>query len=141
MTISAQDLQKCIHLAGFPMEKRTQVTDIITQGLIAFREHRERWYYSSATGKKIKKPTQAHNAPAGRHDQSGARTMLISALCRAWLLGFDRKPTLNNKNDRDTDFSKFAMEVMEIEGIGRAHQYLEEYWSLRKVTLQKRDNT
>lgn len=135
MAISAQQLKQCIHLAGFPVERRSQVADIILQGVKEFREHKSRWYYSASTEKKIKKPSTGHYAPSGRHDQAGARAILISSLCRAWIAGFGTEPTLNNKKDRDTPFAKFSMEIMQIEGIGHTHQHLEEYWSLRKKEL------
>jgi hypothetical protein len=140
MTITIQQLQQCIHNAGVPIEKRKQTFDIITQGLTGYREHRNRWYYSSASGKKVKKPSLAHHAPKGRHDQADARNILISALCRAWIYGLDSTPTLNHKNNRDTDFAKFAMEIMQLEGIGHAHQHLEAYWSFRKSTWESNDS-
>jgi hypothetical protein len=136
MAITDQQLQNCIHHARFPLEVRIRVNDIITQGLTSYREHRKRWYYSSSTGRKIKKPSLRHHAPEGRHDQTGSRNVLISALCQAWMFGFGIEPTLNHKNDRDTDFAKFAMEIMQLEGIGHAHQHLETYWSFRKREWQ-----
>ena len=136
MPITNQKLQQCIHHAGFPLGKRGRVLDVISRGLTEYREHRTRRYYSFATGKKIKKSSQGHTAKAGRHNQTAARDVLISAICRAWIDGFGIKPTLNNKNDRDTDFAKFAMEIMQMEGIGHAHQHLEEYWSFRKREWQ-----
>jgi hypothetical protein len=141
MTITAQQLQQCIHHAGFPIQKRLEVVNIITQGLTGYREHRSRWYYSAASGKKIKKPSYGHHAPQGRHNQTDARNILISALCRAWIYGLEGAPTLNHKNDLDTEFAKFAMEIMQLEGIGHAHQHLEEYWSFRKSTWESNDFT
>ena len=136
MAITDHQLRQCIHHAGFPMEVRSGVNGVIKQGLASYREHRTRWYYSSSTGKEIKKPAPGHNASKGRHDQTDARNVLISALCRAWISGFGIEPTLNHKNDQDTDFAKFAMEIMQMEGIGHAHQHLEKYWSFRKGEWQ-----
>jgi hypothetical protein len=65
----------------------------------------------------------------------------VSALCRAWIYGLNSPPTLNHKNGLDTDFAKFAMEIMQLEGIGRAHQHLEEYWSFRKSNWELNDFT
>jgi hypothetical protein len=141
MTITAQQLQQCIHHAGFPIQKRLEVVNIITQGLTGYREHRNRWYYSAASEEKIKKPSYGHHAPQGRHNQTDARNILISALCRAWIYGLQVSPTLNHKNSLDTDFAKFAMEIMQMEGIGHAHQHLEEYWSFRKSTWELNDLT
>jgi len=58
--------------------------------------------------------------------------MLISALFRAWMVGFDKMPTLNNKSHYDSDFFKFAQNIIALEGIGNIHTHLEEYWSIRK---------
>ena len=140
MPISPTQLQDQIHEAGFPPAKRTQVFDIVTQGLQGYREYKTRSYYG-AMGRVVKKPTAAHHPPNGRHDQAGARTILISALCRAWMEGFGQAPTLNNKKDPDTPFFNFAMQVMALEGIGKVHDHLESYWSNRKKTWQENDPT
>jgi hypothetical protein len=115
------------------MSKRDMVFDIVSEGLANFRSGSKRSYVSH-TGKRIKKPTSMHAAAPGRHDQTPARTVLISALCRAWIQGMGTSPTLNHKNAPDSDFFKFAQAVMGAEGIGRIHQHLEEYWSTRKQT-------
>ena len=140
MPISPFQLQNQIHLAGFPVGKRTQVFDIVTRGLQGYREYKRRSYYG-VKGKAVKKPTAAHHPPAGCHDQTDARTILISALCRAWMEGFGQAPTLNNKKDRDSKFFNFAMQVMALEGIGKVHDHLEAYWSNRKKTWQENDPT
>ena len=140
MPISPLQLQDWIRVAGFPVGKRELVFDIITQGLQGYRDYKTRSYYSSKE-RIVKKPTTAHHPPIGRHDQAGARTILISALCRAWMEGFGQAPTLNNKKDPDSAFVTFAMQVMTREGIGKVHDHLEAYWSQRKKTWQKNDGT
>lgn len=138
MPITAAQLNSIVARTGFPTEKRSQVLDTINHGLQGFRDYKTRGYYG-ATGKNVKKPTAAHNPPAGRHDQEGARTILISALCRAWITGFGQAPTLNNKKDPDSAFFNFALQVMAHEGIGKIHEHLEAYWSKRKKTWLEND--
>lgn len=146
MGITEEQLKGAIHAARFPLEKRQQVFDLVWNGLVFFREYKQAGYYGYRTSNKIKKtpqdtlpearpikkPKPQHNAPEGRYDQTKARTILISALCRAWQKGFESQPTLNNKRDPDSEFALFATVVMAHEGIGRIHQHLEEYWSIRK---------
>lgn len=134
--ISPAQLSQAIYHTGFPLDKRKQVNAIIMKGLEQFREYEKNWYYSH-TGKKVKKPSPTHNTKIGRYDQTDARTILISALCRAWMVGFDEAPTLNHKTDYDSDFFKFAQNILALEGIGNIHAHLEEYWSIRKKTAEK----
>jgi hypothetical protein len=138
MTITPNELNDCIHDAGFPIEVRPHVIDIVSRGIQGYRDNKTRSYYSPK-GKSIKKPTVVHHPPAGRHDQAGARTLLISALCRAWMEGFGQAPTLNNKNGPDSPFFDFAMRIMALEGIGKIHQHLEDYWAHRKKTWMEKD--
>lgn len=133
MAASTEDIRAAVRLANFPMGKREIAIAIVSEGLKNFRSGSKRSYVSH-TGKQIKKPTSAHAPAIGRHDQTPARNVLISALCRAWIQGMGKNPTLNNKNAPDSDFFKFARAVMGAEGIGHIHSHLEEYWSTRKKT-------
>ena len=134
--ISSTQLSQAIHKAGFTVSKRKQVNSIVSTGFKQFREYEKNWYYSH-TGKKIKKPSLTHKTKIGRYDQKEARTILISALCRAWMEGTGEAPTLNNKKDYDSDFFQFARNIMALEGIGNIHAHPEEYWSTRKKTAEK----
>jgi hypothetical protein len=136
MKLTEQQLKIIIRDAGFPSEKVDAVTTIINNGIELFREYKKSFYYSH-TGKKIKKPRPTHATKIGRYDQKSARTILISALCRAWMKGFDEKPKLNHRNNDDTAFFGFAMQIMAREGIRNIHAHLEEYWSIRKKTAEK----
>ena len=133
--ITDADLRQAINRAGFPIKKRDVAAGIITMGLEQFREYEKNWYYSH-TGKRIKKPGPTHKTKIGRYDQKEARTILISALCRAWMAGTGEAPTLNNKKNYDSAFFKFAQRVLALEGIGNIHAHLEEYWSIRKKTAE-----
>ena len=151
MCITKTQLSEAIHRARFPLERRGQVFALIWQGLELFREYRTKRYYSYRPATKagstsehflpatklIKRPKSQHIALKGRYDQTGARTLLISALCRAWQYGFDKPPTLNNKRDPDSAFVIFATNVLGLEGIGKIHEHLEEYWSIRKNSSPK----
>jgi len=116
--------------------KRAAVTEIVNFGLEQFREYKTKFYYSH-TGKKTKKSRQSRSIKIGRYDQKEARTILISALCRAWMAGFDEAPTSNNKLDHDSAFFMFALNIMAREGIGGFHAHFEEYWSICKKTAVK----
>lgn len=135
MPISDLELKECIHRADFPLKSRTHAFKVIHEGLQSYREHRNRRYYGPS-GKTIKKPTAAHTAELGRHDQKPARFVLIAALCRAWLRGFGVAPTLNHKHDPDSAFFEFAQDVLAREGIGRIHMHVEEYWSYVSNTVK-----
>lgn len=131
MPITYLQLQAEIHTAGFPFAKRKRALEISWLGITLFREYKVR-RYRSHTGKIIKKPNKNHITKNGRYDQTGPRTLLISALCQAWLYGFDKKATLNHRTKNSSNFDKFASSIMTREGIGRTYKHLETHWSIRK---------
>ena len=53
------------------------------------------------------------------------------------MTGFDEAPTSNNKPEHDSAFFMFALNILAQEGIGNFHAHLEEYWSIRKKTVEK----
>ena len=132
MAITRKQLQVAIQNAKFPIGKRPIAEEIVWNGLELFREFKTPRYFSH-TGKLVKKSQSAHKTLMGRYNQRKARTILISALCRAWLEAFKKKPQLNNKADSMTAFHHFAQEVMAHEGIGKIQEHLEEFWSTRKT--------
>ena len=138
MALTLDDLKHHIHLSGFMAEDRlrAQAADIIWNALTLFRENKKRNFISH-TGKLVKKPSPTHTAPMGRHYQTKARTVLISAICRAWIVGTNRELTLNNKRDYDSEFMNFAAYILSQEGVGRVHEKLENYWSQRKADWLK----
>jgi hypothetical protein len=138
MPITKEQLSKEINIAGFSLEKRQIVHGIAWGGIEKFREFSTQ-KYRSHTGKIIKKPLSSHQTTQGRYNQAGARTILISALARAWIAGFNSPPTLNNRRDNDSAFAKFAIPILGYEGIGKPHEHLEEYWSIRKAEWQKNE--
>ena len=152
MSLTQAKLKKIIHSACFPMKSRETVFNIIWNGVELFREYRSPRYCSTkikmATAKTgleiitkvIKRPLSSHDVKVGRYDQSGSRTVLISAIFRGWMEGFEKRPSLNNKKDKDTDFAIFASEILSAEHVGKPHKYLEEYWSTRKRASIKMSN-
>jgi hypothetical protein len=138
MPTTKEQLSDELHLANFPLGKRQIAHDIAWHGIEQFREFANKKYYSH-TGKIIKKPLSSHQTTQGRYNQAGARTILISALARAWMAGFDSPPTLNHKHDYDSPFARFATRIFGHEGIGKPHAHLEEYWSTRKAEWQKNE--
>ena len=133
MAMTLDELKHHIHHSGFIADDRLrgQAADIIWNGLLLFRENKKRKYMSH-TGKLVNKPSRTHTVPTGRPDQKQIRTILISAICRAWMVGVDHEPTLNNKKEYDSAFMTFALHILALEGIGHIHKHLEEYWSIRK---------
>ena len=133
MPISIEDLKQHIHQSGFKADDRlrAQTLEIMWNGLLLFRENKKRKYMSH-TGKLVSKPSPTHSVPTGRPDQKQIRTILISAICRAWMVGVEHEPTLNNKKEYDSAFMTFALHILALEGIGHIHKHLEEYWSIRK---------
>ena len=138
MPMTLEDVKDHIRVSSFlpDAKRRRQSAEIVWNALTLFRENKTRKYVSH-TGKLIKKTSPTHAAPMGRYDQRDIRTVLISAICRAWIVGTSQNPTLNRKRDFDSAFMTFAHYILAAEGIGHIHQHLEEYWSRRKAELLK----
>ena len=138
MPITLDDLKDHIRKSSFKPNAKChrQATEIIWNALILFRDNKKR-KWKNHTGNLISKPLPSHNVPIGRYDQTEIRTVLISAICRAWIVGTSHKPTLNRKRDPDSAFMAFASYILACEGIGHIHPHLEEYWSRRKAELLK----
>ena len=134
MPISVEELKQHIHQSGFKADARlrAQALEIIWNGLMLFRQNKKRKYMSHKE-KLVNKPSPTHTVLQGRHDQTEIRTVLISAICRAWIIGTDIQLTLNHKKDYDSEFMNFAAYIMSKEGIGKVHEKLEKYWTQRKA--------
>ena len=138
MPMALEDLKQHIHQSEFMTDERLRAhsVEIVWNALLLFREHKTRKYMSH-TEKLVKKSSPTHVASMGRPDQKEIRTVLISAICRAWIIGSGLKLTLNNKKDYDSKFMSFAAYILSCEGIGRVHEKLEQYWSQRKSDWKK----
>ena len=88
MAMTLDELKHHINHSGFSADDRLRgiAADIIWAALTLFRENKKRNFISH-TGKLVKKPSPTHTDPMGRHDQTEIRTVLISAICRAWIVG------------------------------------------------------
>ena len=113
MTTTYAKVQELIDQSGFKSDTklRVQAADIIWNGIQLFRENKIR-RYRSHKDKLIKKPLPSHQTSMGRYDQEPARVILISAICRAWIIGVDHELTLNNKNEYDSAFMTFALHIL-----------------------------
>ena len=133
MPTTYANIQELIDQSGFKSDTklRIQAAEIICTGIQLFRENKN-LRYRSYKDKLIKKPLPSHQTSMGRYDQEPARVILISAICRAWIIGVDHELTLNNKNEYDSAFMTFALHILALEGVGHIHKHLEEYWSIRK---------
>ena len=138
MAITRTQLRVAIGNAKFPLQSRQIVEDLVWNGIELFREYKSP-HYRSHTGKLVKKPQPGHRPSIGRFKQAPARTILISALCRAWLAGFGKNARLNHKSGIMTPFHHFAQEVMAREGIGKTQAHLEEHWSNRAKTWKENE--
>lgn len=56
------------------------------------------------------------------------------------MVGTRKAPTLNHISDYNSDFFKFAQNIMTLKGIGDIDAHLEEYWSNRKKTAENELN-
>ena len=68
----------------------------------------------------------------GRQDEALLRAYVFSALFRAWMMGFDEYPKINNKGYEASPFVIFAETVLQRLGIGNIEDHLEEFRSYRK---------
>jgi hypothetical protein len=71
----------------------------------------------------------------GRQDDFLLRAYVFSALFRAWMIGFDVYPSINNKHKSATQFVIFADFVLHRLGIGKVEDHLEQFRSYRKKLL------
>lgn len=72
----------------------------------------------------------------GRPDERVLRTIVFASLFRAWMLGKNSYPTINNKNYPPSQFVVFAEPILWGLGIGKTEDHLEEFRSVRKKVLE-----
>jgi hypothetical protein len=71
----------------------------------------------------------------GRRDDFLLRAYVFSTLFRAWMIGFNEYPKINNKGSSPTQFGIFADFVLHRLGIGKVEDHLEQFRSYRKKLL------
>ncbi|QWE27500.1 hypothetical protein [Polynucleobacter sp. AP-Ainpum-60-G11] len=123
------------HIAGtnMPFTKRRKIEDLLVRAVRYFRIMRSSRHKSSfpRPGNLLVRLPLAR----GRQDETLLRAYIFSALFRAWMIGFDQYPKINNKGYPATNFVNFADYVLKRIGIGKAEDHLEEFRSYRKKIL------
>ena len=129
------ELRSDIATANFPIGKRRAVEVLLVRTVR---------YYRAIRQSRQKRPSQARTPQlrsgllpmkarlAGRQDDSLLRAYVFAALFRAWMIGFDEYPKVNNKGGSATRFVIFADFVLHRLGIGKVEDHLEEFRSYRK---------
>jgi hypothetical protein len=132
------ELRSNIAIANFPFVKRRKVEVLLVRTVR---------YYRAIRQSRQKRPSQARTPPLrsalltikarlrGRQDDFLLRAYVFSALFRAWMIGFDEYPRVNNKGGSATQFVIFADFILHRLGIGKVEDHLEEFRSYRKKLL------
>lgn len=71
-------------------------------------------------------------AKRGRQDQKRQRYILLSAICRAWLLGFNEQPIVNKKGNDSRPFVAFVEDIFMGEGIANTIDNIDVYRTHKK---------
>ena len=132
------ELRGDIAAANFPFGKRREIETLLVRTV--------RYYRTIKNHRKIR-PSQSR-APKlctgllvmksrlrGRQDDFLLRAYVFSALFRAWMIGFNEYPKINNKGSSPTQFGIFADFVLHRLGIGKVEDHLEQFRSYRKKLL------
>ncbi len=125
-----KEIREELHDAGFPTIARMKCIRILERAVRHFR------LYRGFLGQTILKPEDLESPRGkGRPDEGMLRALLISGLFRAWMEAFQEYPKINNKNYPLSPFVRFAMKIMEREGLGKIEDHLEEFRSYRKKLM------
>jgi hypothetical protein len=68
----------------------------------------------------------------GRQDQKRHRYILLSAICRSWLLGFNEQPIVNKRGNDSTPFVAFVEDIFMGEGIANTIDNIDDYRTHKK---------
>ena len=116
--------------AKFPIEAREHAERVIVRAVRRFR------VYQKQLGKTVLLPEDlSQRRGKGRPAEEMLRAVLISGLFRAWMVGFDEYPKINNKNYPLSDFVRFASTILMREHIGKIEDHLEEFRAYRKKCM------
>ena len=127
------ELRQHIANSNIPLAKRRLIEDLLVRAVRYYRVMR-------SSRQKTMQPSASNILPItplarGRQDESLIRAHVFSALFRAWMIGFDQYPKINNKGYPATKFVIFADYLLQRIGIGKIEDHLEEYRSYRKKAL------
>lgn len=107
--------------------------NIIYEAIENAVDYRKNPHFSYA-GKKVSRQTFGTTRPNSRN-QEQIRMYLLAVFWRAWQIGKDEKPKVNNRKDADTDFVCFVKQLAVHFGLGNAIKNLEGFQSYRKRCL------
>ncbi len=127
------EMRAFIAKTKFPLKSRVRVEAILVRAIRYYRVLRRRSRVALSYGAY---PNVAKRS-RGRPSLKDERNFLISELFRAWMIGFDRYPIINNKIHGPSKFVKFCEPIMRREGIGRVLEHLEQFRAYRKREMQK----
>ena len=127
------ELRSHIRSAKFPPHVRPMVESMLVRAVRYYRvrcNHLSISRSSAAYGSGVKRRK-------GRPNLSMQRNWLISQLFRAWMVGFKKYPTINNKRrNYPSPFVRFCEPILRREGIGHIYDHLEQFRAYRKQILQ-----
>lgn len=121
---------------GF-MQNSLLCKDLMVDAIMTAQHYRANPYHSYQ-GKKVTRQSFGTVRPNNRN-QEGIRMYLLAALWRAWMLGTNTKPTVNNRDYADTRFVKFVTDVAASMGMGNVIKNLERYQSYRIATFRENE--
>ena len=128
-----RELRRHIASSNIPFDKRRQIEDLLVRAIRYFRVMR------SSRQKSIPQspanPLPINPLLRGRQDDSLLRDYIFSALFRAWMIGMDQYPRINNKGYPATQFVIFSDYVLQRLGVGKVEDHLEEFRSRRKKLM------
>ena len=127
-------IRAAIKSARFP-QNSINAEDILVNAIELVRKYRNNPSASYTKARKVTAKNHGTSRKLGRKSEQELRFFLFSALFRAWYLGFEVKPRINNRYGKTTPFVGFADPILMREGIGKTISHLEEYQSYRKKII------
>ena len=128
-----REMRRHIASSNIPFGKRRQIEDLLVRAMRYFRVMRKSRQKSLPLSPSNPLPT--NSLLRGRQDDSLLRDYIFSALFRAWMIGMDQYPRINNKGYPATPFVIFSDYVLQRLGIGKIEDHLEEFRSRRKKLM------
>ena len=125
-----QQIRADIARAGFPYGTRAQVETSSVRIVRQFRVCRGR-----LANTVLRPEDLTRKRGKGRPSEALARDLVIAGLFRAWMVGFQEYPKINNKNYPLSPFVRFATAILTREGIGKIEDHLEEFRAYRKKCM------
>ena len=121
------EIRAAIQRGGFPKHTK-KIENILVRAIRIARLYRKKppkW----DRGSELLHPVPFHPQFKLRPHKSKHRDLVINALFRAWQLGFDEEPVINNREYKSTPFVKFAEDILLGEEIYNTIDNLDQYRS------------